>query len=71
MINDKVYDTLKVIALAIVPILAFIASLVTIWDVPNADKITASLTALDTLVSALVVVLNTIYKKKVADNVGD
>lgn len=71
MINDKVYDTLKVIALAIVPILAFIASLVTIWDVPNADKITASLTALDTLVSALVVVLNTIYKKKVAENVGD
>lgn len=71
MINNKVYDTLKVIALAIVPILAFIASLVTIWDVPNADKITASLTALDTLVSALVVVLNTIYKKKVAENVGD
>lgn len=71
MINDKVYDTLKVIALAIVPILAFIASLVTIWDVPNADKITASLTALDTLIGALVVVLNTIYNRKVEDNVDN
>ena len=71
MINDKVYDTLKIIALAIVPVLAFIASLVNIWDVPNADKITASLTALDTMISALVVVLNTIYKKKVADNVSN
>lgn len=71
MINDKVYDTLKIIALAIVPVLAFIASLVNIWDVPNADKIVASLTALDTMISALVVVLNTIYKKKVAENVGD
>lgn len=71
MINNKVYDTLKFIALAIVPVLAFIASLVNIWDVPNADKITASLTALDTMISALVVVLNTIYNKKVSDNVGD
>lgn len=71
MINNKVYDTLKIIALAIVPVLAFIASLVNIWDVPNADKIVASLTALDTMISALVVVLNTIYKKKVAENVGD
>ena len=71
MINNKVYDTLKFIALAIVPVLAFIASLVNIWDVPNSDKITASLTALDTMISALVVVLNTIYNKKVSDNVGD
>lgn len=71
MINDRVYDTLKIIALAIVPVLAFIASLVNIWDIPNADKIVASLTALDTMISALVVVLNTIYKKKVADNVSN
>ena len=48
MMSNKTYDTLKTVALILVPVLAFIASLVNIWEVPQADKIVATLTALDT-----------------------
>ena len=60
--SNKTYDTLKTIALLLVPVLAFIAALVNIWEVPHADKIVASLTALDTLVGAIVMAANKAYK---------
>ena len=63
--SNKTYDTIKLIALACVPILAFLGSLCTIWNVPHAEQITASLTALDTLLGALVVVLAREYNKKI------
>lgn len=64
-LSDKTYDTIKLIALACVPILAFLGALCTIWNVPHADQITATLTATDTLLGALVVVLAREYNKKI------
>lgn len=61
-ITNKQYDTLKTIALIITPILAFLASLVRIWDFPYGEQIIATLTALDTLIGAIVVVANKQYK---------
>ena len=64
MMSNKTYDTLKTVALILVPVLAFIASLVNIWEVPQADKIVATLTALDTLVGAIVIAAGKAYNKQ-------
>lgn len=60
--TNKQYDTLKTIALILTPILAFLASLVNIWGIPYGEQIVATLTAIDTLVGAVVVVTNKAYK---------
>lgn len=60
--TDRQYDTLKTIALILTPVLAFLASLVNIWGIPYGEQIVATLTAIDTLVGAVVVVTNRNYK---------
>lgn len=60
--SNKTYDTLKVVALILTPILAFAASLVNIWGIPYGEQIVATLTALDTLIGAVVVVAKKAYK---------
>ena len=62
--SDKTYDTLKTISLLFVPVSGFIASVVTIFGVPYADKITALLTALDTCLGGIVLVAKKLYDKK-------
>jgi hypothetical protein len=62
--TNKTYDRIKFAALVIAPILAFFASLVTIWGIPFAAEITATLTAIDTLVGGIVVVAKKIYDDK-------
>jgi hypothetical protein len=61
-VTNKQYDTLKTIALILTPVLAFLASLVNIWGIPYGEQIVATLTAIDTLVGAVVVVTNRNYK---------
>lgn len=63
--SNKTYDTIKVIALVATPLVAFLAALCSIWNVPHAEQITTSLTALDTLLGALVVILAREYNKEV------
>ena len=63
--SDKIYDTLKTIALVATPVLAFMASVVSIWDIPYGAEITATLTAIDVLLGAIVVALKTRYDKKI------
>lgn len=60
--TNKQYDVLKTIALILTPVLAFLASLVNIWGIPYGEQIVATLTAIDTLVGAVVVVTNKAYK---------
>lgn len=62
--TNKEYDTLKMIALILTPVLAFLASLTNIWHVPYAEQIVATLTALDTLIGAVVVIANKQYQGK-------
>lgn len=61
--SNRTYDIIKLISLAVVPLVAFISSLMTIWNVPHGEQITATLTALDTLLGALVVILAKEYNK--------
>ena len=60
--SNKAYDRLKVVALILTPVLAFLASLVNIWGIPYGEQLTATLTAIDTLIGAIVVVANKSYK---------
>jgi len=63
MINDKVYDILKLIATLIAPAVTFISALLIIWNVPYTEQITASLAALTTLINALVAIFKAKYDK--------
>ena len=63
--TNKVYDTLKTVALVATPVLAFAAAMVSIWDIPYGAELTATLTAIDTLLGAIVVALKIKYDKKV------
>ena len=61
--SNRTYDTLKVVALILAPVLAFLASLVDIWGIPYGEQIVATLTALDTLAGAIVVAASKAYHK--------
>ena len=61
--SNKTYDVIRLIGEIAVPVIAFIASLCTIWDVPHCAEITASLTALDTFIGAVVMILRAKYNK--------
>lgn len=65
--SNKTYDTLKLVALILTPVLAFLASIANIWEIPHAEQIVATLTGIDTLVGAIVVALKTAYDKKGGD----
>lgn len=69
--TNQTYDTIKLVALIAAPVLTFAAALVSIWDVPYVDKITATLAALDALIGAVVVVLKSLYEKKQGENEGN
>lgn len=62
--SNKMYDTIKTIALIVVPLFAFVSSVVDIWGIPCAERITATLTAIDTLIGGLVIVAKTLYEKE-------
>lgn len=62
--SNKTYDIIKTVALFAVPVLAFAASLCSIWNVPYCEQITATLTALDTLLGAIVIVAKKLYDGK-------
>lgn len=61
--SNRTYDTIKLISLVAVPLVAFISALCTIWNVPHGEQITATLTAIDTLLGAIVVILSKEYNK--------
>lgn len=61
--SNRTYDIIKLIALIAVPLFAFIGALCTIWNVPHSEQITATLTALDTLLGALVAIFSKMYNK--------
>lgn len=65
--SNKTYDTLKLIALILTPVLAFAASVANIWNIPHAEQIVATLTGIDTLIGAIVAALKSAYDKKGGD----
>lgn len=62
--TNKQYDLIRLIGEIAVPVIAFITAICTIWNVPRCAEITATLTALDTLIGAIVMILRKNYNKR-------
>lgn len=68
-LNDKVYDVLKWIALICLPALAtFYGVLSKIWGLPYGVEIVSTITAVATLIGALIGVSTISYNKGVNGN---
>lgn len=69
--SNRTYDIIKMVSLIAVPIVAFVSALCTIWNVPHSEQITATLTAIDTLLGAIVVILSKEYNKPLDMDIED
>ena len=65
VLNNKVYDVLKWIALVALPAFAFFyGELAGIWSLPFAEEVPATITAVDLLLGVLLGVSSATYNKK-------
>lgn len=72
IISNKVYDTLKFIALLVLPVSELVAALSHVWGWEHGAAITATLVALDAFLGAVVKICSDAYKaQQVKDNVTD
>lgn len=62
--TNKMYDTLKMVALIGAPVIVFLSTLLAVWNVPYQTELTATLAAIDTLLGALVTALKSKYDKE-------
>lgn len=63
-LSNKVYDVLKWVALIVLPAVAtFYSVLASIWGLPFADQIPATITAIDALLGALIGISTVKYNK--------
>lgn len=67
IMDNGLYDKLKLIALIVLPIGTFISSFFDIWGIGYAEQIQATFKALDVLVGALVVISAKVYNKKLEE----
>lgn len=64
-ISNKVYDILKWIALVVLPAIAtFYFAIASIWSLPYAEQVVGTITAIDTLLGALIGVSSVNYNKE-------
>lgn len=67
--NNKIYDILKWVAIIVLPAAStFVASVFPLWDLPCADAIAQTITAVGTFLGAVLMVSNFSYKN--GDNAG-
>lgn len=65
MLNDKIYDILKWVALIVLPAIATLyTALAGIWGLPFGDEIPATITAIDLFLGALLGVSTAKYNKE-------
>lgn len=55
------YDSLKMVALLIAPLIVFVAAVMDIWEIPYTKEVTATLAAVDTLLGATVAILSKLH----------
>lgn len=68
--NNKIYDILKWVAIIVLPAAAtFVASIFPLWNLPYADAIAQTITAVGTFLGAVLMVSN--YRYKNGENAGD
>ena len=65
MMNNKVYDILKWLAMLFLPALAILVKTVfLIWNIPYGDQISATIVAVNAFLGAILGISNTVYKSK-------
>lgn len=65
MLNDKIYDVLKWVALVVLPAIATLyTALAGVWGLPYAQEIPATITAVDLFLGALLGVSTVQYNKE-------
>lgn len=62
--SNKTYDTLKLIALLVLPIGTFISSFFEIWGIPYGQQIQQTFIALDVFAGALVTIAKAQYDSR-------
>lgn len=63
--SNKTYDVIKFISLLIAPVATFVAALASIWGWGDIGaKVVATISAVDVLLGAVVIVLKTLYDKQ-------
>lgn len=63
-LNDKVYDILKWVAIIVLPALATLVKVVfAAWNIPYADPIATTITAVATFLGAILMVSSVQYNK--------
>lgn len=71
MFNNKVYDILKFIAQIVLPACATLYfALATIWNLPYAEEIVGTITAVDAFIGALLGISTFAYNKKLENYYG-
>lgn len=68
--TNRIYDTLKLIALVAAPVSVFIVAVLSALNVPQTDVVTAILAALDTLLGSLVEIARRQYEKQFGEAEG-
>lgn len=65
MLDDKIYDVLKWVALVVLPAIATLyTALAGVWGLPYAQEIPATITAVDLFLGALLGVSTAQYNKE-------
>ena len=66
--SNKIYDVLKWVAIIVLPALAtFIKVVFAAWNLPYADPIATTITALATFLGAILMVSNATYKRTIKE----
>ena len=66
--SNKLYDILKYIAQVVLPAIGtFYFAIAQIWGLPYGEQIVGTITALDTLLGALLMISSAQYKKSKVD----
>lgn len=68
MMNDKVYNVLKYIALIVLPALgALYFAIAGIWGLPYGEQIVGTISAIDTFLGAVLCISTTVYNNRRLD----
>ena len=67
-LSNTAYDKLKPVCLILLPFLTFLATLVTVWNVPHAHEIAATVAAIDTLIGTFLKWSSDNYHAEGTDN---
>lgn len=67
LMENKVYDVLKFLALVVLPALAtFYAAIAAVWGLAYTEQVVGTITAVDTLLGTLLKISSDNYKKQEA-----